>query len=302
MEPSFVKQIEQPTPSELVAKNRQTRFESKSFTFKDPRTLIPHPVSASLYGEIDAMEIRGWRPDKSPFLSDNTSIAQRMDITDLLKSIEREGILEPLVINERGFIISGSRRWIAALWLDLPTVPVEVRHFKNEIEEQQAILDYNLQRDKSFSQKMREAELLKEIEGKRTKLRMLAGKRVPTTQIFGEGHSSNRHNMETAAIVGARIGMGRDTFKKAEQIWDKAKEGDEKAAEYVKALDDNTMSVHSAYVALKKKDSNLDEPKISELQTAEPVDLAEVWICPQCQKSIHLLHLSHGNRHKLIEC
>ena len=81
------------------------------------------------------------------------------------------------------------RRWKAALQLGLTSVPVEVRSFKNEIEEKQAILDYNRYREKTFSQRMREAELLKKIAGGRAKGRMLAGRRDPTL-IFGEGYSA----------------------------------------------------------------------------------------------------------------
>jgi len=300
----IIMQVEQSRPSELEAEGRRTKIEAKLvvITTRDSKTLVPHPVSVSLYGEIDAMEIRGWRADKSPFLSDNTSVVQRMDISDLLKSIARDGILVPLVITEDGFIISGCRRWIVAFLLGLDSVPVEIRSYKNEFEEKQAILDYNKTREKNFSQKMREAELEKEIAGKIAKARMLAGKRDPTLT-FGEGYDVKRHNRETAAIVGKRVNMGKDTLRKGEKIFKRAKNGDEKAAEYVKALDDNTISVNSAYLALKKNDNSLDEPKLSESQRAESVDLGEVWTCPQCKKSFRLLHLSHGNnRHKLIEC
>lgn len=300
METSVIKQVEQSKSGELVAESKRTEIEAKLITFKDPMTLIPHPVSASLYGEIDEMEIRGWRADKSPFLNDNTSIIQRMDVTDLLKSIGRDGILVPLIINDDGVIISGSRRWIAALKLGLPSVPVEVRSFKNESEEKQAILDYNRYREKSFSQKMREAQLLKEIEAKKAKRRMLAGRRDPTLT-SGEGYSPKRHERETAVIVAARMQMRKDTFRKGEKVWNEAKEGNEEAAKYVKAMDDETKSVNSAFLALKKAVIVRDEPKLSELQRAESVDSGEVVTCPQCRKSLRLLHLSRG-RHKLVEC
>jgi len=259
---------------------------------RDPITLKPHPISAALYGGIpgyEDREITGWRAREG--VTAETYVIQGMDTTDLLKSIDRDGILVPLVINEDGIIISGCRRWKAALQLGLTSVPVEVRSFKNEVEEKQSILDYNQYREKTFSQKMREAELLKEIAGRRAKRRMLTGRRDPTLML-GEGY-----RRETAAIVGARIRMGKDTFRKAEQIWNKAKEGDQKASELIGKLDEDATSVNAAYTTLKKYDNSLDKPKLS--RRLEPVDSGEVWTCPHCNKRFRLLHLGI-NRHRLI--
>jgi len=285
-------QIEQLQLLELAAEAELNKSEAKAgvISSRDPITLKAHPISAALYGEIlnPHAEIPRWRADRS----------LPLDTSDLLKSIDRDGILVPLVINEDGIIISGCRRWKAALQLGLTSVPVEVRSFKNEVEEKQAILDYNQYREKSFSQKMRETELLKEIVGRRAKRRMLTGRRDPTL-IFGEGY---RHNRETAAIVGARIRMGKDTLRKAEQIWSKAKEGDWKAADFIGALDKGATSVHAAYTTLTKYANSLDKPKLSRWQRLEPVDSGEVWTCPHCNKRFRLLHLRHGNnRHRFIE-
>jgi len=265
---------------------------------RDPITLKPHPLSAALYGAIDPLvEISGWQANRPA----RGSVIQRMDTTDLLESIDRDGIRVPLVIKGDGIIISGCRRWKAALQLGLISVPVEVRSFENGIEEKQAILDYNQYREKTFSQRMREAELLKEIAGRRAKRKMLAGRRDPTL-IFGEGYSAKRHNRETDAIVGTQVRMGKDTFRKAEEIWSKAKEGNWKAAELIGALDRSATSVHAAHTTLKKYEHGLDKPKLSRNQRLEPVDSGEVWTCPHCNKRFRLLHLLHGrNRHRFIE-
>ena len=288
--------IEQLKLFELRAEAELNKSEAKpgEISSRDPITLKPHPLSAALYGAIDPLvEISGWQADRPA----RGTVFQRMNTTDLLKSIDRDGIRVPLVINEDGIIISGCRRWKAALQLGLTSVPVEVRSFKNEIEEKRAILDYNRYREKTFSQKMREAELLKEIAGRGAKRRMLAGRRDPTL-IFGEGY---RHNRETDAIVGARVGMGKDTFKKAERIWSKAKEGDQKAAELIGKLDEDVTSVNAAYTTLKKYDNSLDKPKLSRWHL-ESVDSGEIWTCPHCNKRFRLLHLLHGNnRHRFIE-
>jgi len=263
---------------ELRAEAELNKSEAKpgEISTRDPITLKPHPLSAALYGAIDPLvEISGWQANRPA----RGSVIQTMDTTDLLESIEWDGILVPLVIKEDSIIISGCRRWKAALQLGLTSVPVEVKSFKNEIEEKQAILDYNQYREKTFSQKMREAELLKEIAGRRAKRKMLAGRRDPTL-IFGEGYSAKRHNRETDAIVGDQVRMGKDTFRKAEQIWNKAKQGNWKAAELIGDLDRSATSVNAAYTTLKKYENSLDTPKLSRWQL-EPVDSGEVWTMQQ---------------------
>jgi len=275
------RQIERWKLLKLRAEAELNRSEAKpgEISTRDPITLRPHPLSARLYGVIDPLEISGWQADRPA----RGSVIQRVDTTDLLESIDRDGILVPLVINEEGIIISGCRRWKAALQLGLTSVPVEVRSFEIGIEEKQAILDYNLHREKTFSQKMREAELLKEIVGRRAKQKMLAGRRDPRrdpTLIFGEGYSAKRHSRETDAIVGAQVRMGKDTLRKGKKIWNKAKRGDWKAAELIGALDGGTTSVNAAYTTLKKYDDSLDTPKLSRWQL-EPVDSGEVWTMQQ---------------------
>lgn len=297
-------EIEELKLLEVVAEAELNRSEGKpgKISFIDPLTLKPHPISAALYEEIDAYrEMRGWRIDsiRSPE-SARLSVIDRMNTIDLVESIERKGILVPLVITEGGVIISGCRRWKAALELGLPQVPVEVEFFENEVEEKLAILDYNRQREKTFSQKMREAELLGDIAGKRAKHRMLTGRRDPTP-IFGEGSSAKRHKRETAAIVGAHIGMGSDTLRRGQQIWSKAKEGDRKAKELITALDGGATSVNAAYNTLKKCENGADQTKPSRWQRLEPVDSGEVYVCPHCNKSVRLVHHHGNNKYRLIK-
>jgi|GEM_PF-2242025 len=296
-------QIEELKLLEVMAEAKLKKSEAKpgEISNRDPLTLKPHPISAALYEEMDSCrEIRGWRADnvRSPELA----VIERMNTTNLLESIERGGIRVPLVINESGVIISGCRRWKVALELGMKRVPVEVRSFKNEVEEKQAILDYNRYREKTFSQKMREAELLKEIVGRTAKQKMLAGRRDPTL-IFGEGYSLKRHERETATIVGDRVRMGKDNLRRAQQIWNKAKEGDPKAAELIASLDRHATSVNAAYNTLKKSENGVDKPKPSRWQRLEPVDSGEVCTCPHCHKRFRIEHLLHGNnKHRLIEC
>lgn len=97
---------------------------------KDTKSLRPHPENKSIYGEETI--------DK-----------------DLLQSIHDKGMLEPIVINDRNLILSGHRRWLVALELKLDRVPCRIVTFGNELDELEALIEFNRQREKTFTQKMR---------------------------------------------------------------------------------------------------------------------------------------------------
>jgi hypothetical protein len=263
------------------------------YSFRDPKTLQPHPVSAALYlnGRDD------WSIDARQMttLEASNEIMKRMDVSDIQDSIARGGIREPLVINPEGIIISGCRRWKVARILGLPSVRVEVKTFPNEIEEKQAILDYNMSRVKNTSQTMREADLHIEIIGKLARKRILAGKRDPEP-ILAQG---SKHQRKTNTIVGALSGMGKETFRKVEYIWQQAKSGDKKAVALIRNLDEKTTSINAAFNTLKKDDNDLNPPPLSKWQLAEPAGEGSVCAC-YCGKTYRLVHSKSG-KHRLVE-
>ena len=113
---------------------------------RNPATLKAHPVNDRIYGVTHAAD-------------------------DLIESVKANGVLEALAIKECGTIISGHRRWQAALAAGLDAVPVRVVSFSDELSEREALIEYNRQREKTFSQKMAEAEEIKAIESERAKAR-----------------------------------------------------------------------------------------------------------------------------------
>jgi ParB family chromosome partitioning protein len=178
--------------------------------YRNPKDLKPHPVSINLYGDNH--------------------------IDDILESIRQFGILTPLTITSNNLIISGHRRWHSAIKLGLDSVPVEIKNYDNELNEKRAILEFNKQREKTFSQKMNEANLIKEIVSDEAKLRI---SHTPTPTLE-EG--------ETADIVGRKVNIGgHTTFRKAEKIWDKANNGDIKAKKLVEQLDKQEITINKAY-------------------------------------------------------
>src|SRR5690606_19918583 len=104
--------------------------------------LKPHPLNRKIYG------------DEAP-------------PSDFIESVRRHGIMVPLAIKEDGTIISGHRRWQAALALKMEYVPVRVVRYADDLDEREAIIEFNRQREKTFSQKMAEAEELEAVERER---------------------------------------------------------------------------------------------------------------------------------------
>jgi N6-adenosine-specific RNA methylase IME4 len=197
--------------------------------------LKPHPLSQAIYGEPDL---------------------------GLLDSIQKLGILEPLVVKRDGTIISGHRRWRAALALGIEEVPCRVEDYEDELREHEAVIEYNRQRIKTFSQVMAEAEKLKEIEAEKAKRRMVEGGRIGVIVKNADGCFDMKQGVQTFAQgekgksrdkVAEKLGMSGFQFEKAEKVWQAAKSGDEVAKKLVEALDKKTTSIHSAYKRLTAK-------------------------------------------------
>ena len=116
--------------------------------FLDPGCLEAHPLNDDVYGDRTD-------PDEA-----------------LLASIEDLGVVEPIVadpqpeageITDQPTIISGHRRTEAAKKVGLEQVPVRFVRLETDLKRRERLLAYNQSRDKSFSQKLREAEELERI-------------------------------------------------------------------------------------------------------------------------------------------
>ena len=175
-----------------------------------------------------------------------------------IESVRVNGILEPLAIKSDGTIMSGHRRWRAAKQLNIEIVPVRVVSYNNDLDEREAIITFNKQRVKTFSQKAREAEELEDIESERSRQRQ--GTRTDIVETFPPSEQGKTRD-KVAEQVG--LGSGR-TYDKAKLVWGQAKEGNEKAREYVDKLDTGKITVSKAYSELRR------EQKKEERQEVEP--------------------------------
>ncbi|WP_424008709.1 ParB N-terminal domain-containing protein [Haloferax denitrificans] len=192
-----------------------------------------------------------------------------------VESIRTKGILVPLVVTPEGVIISGHRRAAAAEHLGLEIVPVTVEKYPDELARREATIAYNRQREKTYSQKMREADELEEIERQRAKDRQ--GDRTDLRENFPEGEKPEygRTRDKVASKIG--IGSGR-TYEKGRAVWDAAKTGDPVAKHEVARLDRDTGSVDGAWRKIRNrhKEPDTDLGSGSGDDTDEQVSLDEI--------------------------
>ncbi len=82
-----------------------------------------------------------------------------LDILALAKSIRKHGVREPIVITKDGWIISGHRRYAAAILAGLKSIPCRIEDISREDDHDQFLVllrEYNRQRIKSLDEVLRE--------------------------------------------------------------------------------------------------------------------------------------------------
>jgi len=217
------------------------RYESMSQSedsTRDPHELNRHPVNERIYGDEDITE-------------------------DFVESIE-EGVREPIVITPDDTIISGHRRVEAAIEAELDEVPVRVKRFEDEDAEKEAIVDYNRQRTKTFSQKMMEAKVLKEIEQERARERQGSRK-----QNFARSELGS-----TDEKVGESVGWSSTTFRHAEKVWDAAQNGSEQMQKQVEMINRGEQSIYGAHQEFKRWE---DRQELENAVTWDEIENSEIW-------------------------
>jgi len=131
--------------------HRSVRFDGWLPSVKELR---PHPLNEKVYGSP--------KPDRK-----------------LIESIEKVGILQPIVIDRDKRILAGHRRWEActAIAQGRPDkdfrIPATI-FGGSDFQAEQLIIESNRQRVKTLEQKAREFRELKRIEAALAKERMLA--------------------------------------------------------------------------------------------------------------------------------
>ena len=178
-------------------------------------------------------------------------------IGDLLGSIRDEGILVPLVVTPEGIgweVLSGHRRLACARALGMAEVPCAVRELAAPAARRRAVLDYNRQRRKTFSQLMREADALEDLERDAARRRRRANLRQFRDD-SAECRDSDERSGRADETVARALGIGgKDLYRQARALWSRARDGDPRAASGVRQLDAETKTIHAAYKDLRRRD------------------------------------------------
>jgi ParB-like chromosome segregation protein Spo0J len=176
-------------------------------------------------------------------------------IDDLIDSVRAEGILVPLVVvraGNRWEVVSGHRRLACARALGWDEVPCQVRNIAQGTPRRRAVLEYNRQRRKTFSQLMREGEALEAILGAEAEARRRANLRQGE---HTERRSSDDRGGRTDVAVALALGLGgKDIYRQARAVWRMARAEDARAQSAVAQLDAGTKTIHAAYKDLRRRD------------------------------------------------
>lgn len=219
------------------------------------------------------------------------SLYQDDDCADLVTGFRENGQLIPVIVEPKDDawqVISGGRRIKAAENLGWVSIKAMIRHPAGDDERLWWLLASNQYRQKRFSEKMREADLMESLLRDDAKMRSLGNlAKSHQLRIFSEPECLNSDTPEQAtattpdgetvtapeeatvapakgrksppqrtdARIAKAIGLGgKDIYRQARAIWAAFLSGDDRATAGVHALDQNRTTIHAAFKDLRRRD------------------------------------------------
>jgi DNA modification methylase/ParB-like chromosome segregation protein Spo0J len=158
----------------------------------------------------------------------------------LVESIRDHGTIEPVVVTRRGnhyVLIAGHRRVEAQRMLGLATVLARVIEVAPE-DEAELIIAANRSREKTASQRLREAQALEPIYARRARERQLAGATSATT---------DAEKGRTSDLLAAAVGLG--SGKTLERLQEIARA----RPDLLEAVDAGRKSIGGAFAELQRE-------------------------------------------------
>jgi DNA modification methylase len=227
----------------------------------------------------------------------STEIYGADDISDLLESIPREGVLEPLVIKPDGTILSGHRRFRAAKQLvgegrvESDVVPCRVVDVRDETGEKGLIIQFNRQRKKTFEQMMKEAQVLEAVEKTKAEERQQSGlllgeqRKLPSAS----GEANGPRQGKAAEALAGEIGVSRATYERGKKVWDAAKHGDPTAQQLVGKLNRGEVTVSDAYQRVRSEEKQREKRAEMDRVRAAPILPSEGTLLGDCREEMKKL-------------
>jgi len=127
---------------------------------------------------------------------------------DLVDSIKKVGVLHRIVVTPTYTIISGHRRWSAAMNAGLEKVPIEIREdLTDPLDVEESLILSNRNRDRTNEQRAREMMHLERIESARAEERKLKGVKADESE---KGRAIRK--------AAKKVNMGHETAAKAKKV------------------------------------------------------------------------------------
>jgi len=212
--------------------------------------------------DIDPNELEVFEKNEEIY-GDTEDVEQKF-----VESVREKGVLEPLVVDEDKTIISGHRRWSAALEVGAEKVPVRVSSFEDEIEKREALIEFNRQRDKTPAQVVNEFEEQVEIEKEKAKERVeeagsvggSKGKQTFTDPSEGQARDKAAEKIN-ADVTSVTLEKGQKVKEIAEGETDKEEEVVEVAKQKWEELEEGEETFHGALKEVNKTEDKVQYEK-----------------------------------------
>jgi len=174
----------------------------------------------------------------------NKDLYDLRDIDGLMASITDLGLLEPIIVSHKGYIISGHRRYEACKRLGLKEIETRVIDV-NEEDEELLLVEYNRQRIKTASTLLKEYKVLEKYGKKRDKVGIVV----------------DGIKKYSRALIADKIGQSSSQMARLLFI-------DKHRPDIIKAIDKDELSIRAGYYWVKRdleeKNSRIDKPKVKQ--------------------------------------
>lgn len=182
--------------------------------------LMPHPKNMEIYGDED--------------------------VSDLVKNIRSYGLRMPITITDHNVIIAGHRRFKACKEIGFKKIDAIVKHYDSAEDEIEDLVNLNLARERTATQKAREAATLIEVEKAKAEFRRAAGlKQNQNTVVpnLAQRKDEGKSREAVAEKVGFKSGQEADramkTVKKIDELQSKGDKDSKEKAEILQGVLNN---------------------------------------------------------------
>ena len=180
------------------------------------------------------------------------------ELENLEKSILKDGVLHPLIINPDKVVLDGHHRLLICKRHSINEVPFVKRFFESDFDEEEFVISFNLnRRHLTMTQKVELGLTILKIEMKKARRRYLATLPQKGNKGFINVHPKSDGHCEEQGqaieIAAKKVGLGKDTLWKGQQILEAA-EKDQVAYDAWDGLVKGDGSINSVHQKLFHKE------------------------------------------------